>query len=154
MATGGTTQVQAPVLRFLEKRGALSNRGARTFSRSAVLNREMQFLRALLVHYDPHRTGAMSEEMVALVARLLPDPWLITAATVENLALRVQEAPSFAAKVKEAGIDPADLVAAVAALSFVEKMALLDQALQHQAPAAAQALEGEFSRRGFEQLEG
>lgn len=143
MATGGTTQLQASELRFLEKRGAISHRGGRTFTRSAVLHREMQFLRGLLVHYDPRRTSAMSEMMVDLVARLLPEPWLITPATVENIALRVQEAPDFAAKVKEAGIDPAELVAAVAALGFGEKVALLDQALQHQAPAAARALEEE-----------
>src|SRR5260370_41697813 len=120
MGTGGTTELQAPVLRFLEKRGAISHRGARTFSRSAVLNREMQFLRALLTHYDPHRTGGLSEELVDLVARLLPEPWLITSGTVENLALRLQEAPNFAAKVREAGVDPAELVVAVAALRFGE----------------------------------
>lgn len=143
MATGGTTQLQAPDLRFLEKRGAISHRGSRTFSRSAVLHREMQLLRALLVHYDPHRTGAMPEKMVQLVARLLPEPWLISPTAVENLALRLQEAPNFAATVREAGVDPAELVATVASLGFGEKVALLDHAVQLQAPDAAQMLEQE-----------
>jgi len=92
---------------------------------------------ALLEAMEEHQVTAEGE------TRLLPEPWLITPATVENIALRVQEAPDFAAKVKEAGIDPAELVAAVAALGFGEKVALLDQALQHQAPAAARALEEE-----------
>ncbi len=44
----------------------------------------------------------------------------------------------FAARVREAGVDPAALVAAVGALGYCEKAALLDLALQAQAPAAAQ----------------
>ncbi len=59
-------------------------------------------------------------------------------AAVEHLALRVQEAPDFAARVSAAGVDPAALVAAVGALGYCEKAALLDLALQAQAPAAAQ----------------
>jgi hypothetical protein len=143
MATGGTTQLQPPDLRFLERRGAISHRGPGTFSRSAVLHREMQLFRALLVHYDPRRTSAMSEVMVQLVAELLPEPWRITPTAVGSLALRLQEAPDFAATVREAGVDPAELVSTVASLGYGEKAALLDLALQHQAPAAAQALEEE-----------
>ncbi len=54
-----------------------------------------------------------------------------------HLALRVQEAPDFAARVTAAGFEPAALVRAVAALAYCEKAALLDLALQAQAPAAA-----------------
>jgi hypothetical protein len=141
MGKGTTAKVHPADMVFLERRGALSHRGARTFSRSAVLHREMQQLRALLAHYDPRRGGALSEEMTALAARLLPEPWLIKPASVEHLALRLQEAPGFAAESAAAGIDPAALVAAVAALGLGEKFALLDLALQQQAPAAAMAEE-------------
>ncbi len=143
MGKGTTAKVHPADMVFLERRGALSHRGARTFSRSAVLYREMQLVRALLAHYDPRRGGGMSEAMAGLAARLLPEPWLIKPAAVEHLALRLQEAPGFAAETAAAGIDPADLVAAVAALGMAEKFALLDLALQEQAPAAAVAEEDE-----------
>jgi hypothetical protein len=141
MGKGTTAKVHPADMVFLERRGALSHRGARTFSRSAVLHREMQVLRALLAHYDPRRAGALSPEMAALAARLLPEPWLIKPAAVEHLALRLQEAPAFGAETAAAGIDPAALIAAVAALGLAEKFALLDLALQEQAPAAAVAEE-------------
>lgn len=143
MGKGTTAKVHPADLNFLERRGALSHRGARTFSRSAVLHRAMQQLRALLAHHDPRRRGTLSTEMAALAARLLPEPWLIKPASVEHLALRLQEAPSLAAESAAAGIDAAALVAAVAGLDLGEKFALLDLALQEQAPAAALAEEEE-----------
>lgn len=142
MGTGTTAKVHPADMAFLEQRGALSHRGARTFSRSAVLHRSMQQLRALLDHHDPRR-GGMSREMAALAARLLPEPWSIKPASVEHLALRLQEAPGFAIESAAAGVAPAALVAAVAGLSLGEKFALLDLALQAQAPAAAVAEERE-----------
>jgi hypothetical protein len=141
MTKGMTAQMQATDLIFLERRGAISHRGARTFSRSSVLHRELQLLRALLVAYDPRRTSGLSEEMHRLVVRLLPEPWALKPAAVEHLALRLQEAPGFAATVTAAGVDPAALVATVAALGLAEKVSLLDHALQEQAPAAAAAEE-------------
>jgi hypothetical protein len=136
-----TAQIQEADAIFLERRGAIAHRGARTFSRSSVLHRELQQLRALLVHYDPRRTSGMSEEMHRLVVRLLPEPWTLKPTAVEHLALRLQEAPAFAVTVAAAGVDPAALVDTVAALGFGEKVALLDHALQEQAPAAAAAEE-------------
>jgi hypothetical protein len=139
MYKGSTARLNQEEEAYLSARGGLSLRGAHTFSRSAVLFRQVQLLAAVLQRCDPRRTGALSEEMADLVARLLPKPWTIDPAAVEHLALRVQEAPDFAARVREAGVDPAALVAAVGALGYCEKAALLDLALQAQAPAAAQA---------------
>jgi hypothetical protein len=136
MTKGTTAKVHPDDHTFLEERGALSHRGARTFSRSSVLHRSMQQLCAILAHYDPRR-GGMSAEMASLAARLLPEPWSIKPASVEHLALRIQEAPGFGAETAAAGVTAAALVAAIAGLSLVEKYALLDLALQAQAPAAA-----------------
>lgn len=138
MAKGTTAKVHPADALFLEKRGAFSHRGARTFSRSAVLHREIQWLRALLAACDPRRAG-LSAEMAALAARLVPEPWLTKPASVEHLALRLQEAPGLAAEEAAAGVDPSALVMAVAALGSAEKIALLDLALQEQAPGAALA---------------
>ncbi len=138
MYKGSTVRLNQSEEIFLAARGGLSLRGAHTFSRSAVLDRHVQLLLAMLERSDPRRTGTMSEEMVQVVARLLPEPWAIRPPAVEHLALRLQEAPDFAARVEEAGLEPTVLVATVAALSYCEKAALLDLALQAQAPAAAQ----------------
>ncbi len=134
---GSTARVMPADRVFLEARGAASLRGAHTFSRSAVLHRELQLLRALLDHYNPRRTGTLPEPMIRLAARHLPEPWLIKPSGVDNLALRLHEAPHFAADAREAGIDPEAMIAAIRALSFGEKVALLDLAVQEQAPAAA-----------------
>jgi hypothetical protein len=138
MYKGSTARLNQEEEAFLGARGGLSLRGAHTFSRSAVLNRHLQLMAAVLQRCDPRSTGAMSEEMVELVTRLLPKPWTIDPVAVEHLALRVQEAPDFAARVSAAGVDPAALIAAVGALGYCEKAALLDLALQAHAPAAAQ----------------
>jgi hypothetical protein len=82
-----------------------------------VLDRQLQLMRAILERCDPRWTGAMSDEMAQLVARLLPERWTIRPLSVEHLALCIQEAPDFAACVGAAGIEPA-LVAAFGALSY------------------------------------
>ena len=140
MRKGTTAQITTADLIFLERRGARSQRGPGTFGRSSVLHRELQLLRALLTHYDPRRTRGMPEEHHQLVVRLLPEPWLLRPTDVHHLANRLQEAPGFAAAAAAAGVDAAALLAAVAALDFGEKAALLDHALQEQAPAAAAAV--------------
>ena len=146
MRKGTTVMMQPGDMAFLDRRGAISHRGAGVFSRSAVLHREVQLLRGVLERYDPRRTSGLSEEMCALAVRLLPEPWSIKPGAVEHLSLRLQEAPGFAAEVSAAGIEVAALVEAVAALGYAEKVWLLDQALVARAPAAAEA---EMAERGW-----
>ncbi len=138
MYKGSTVRLNQEEEAHLAARGGLSLRGAHTFSRSAVLYRQILLFEAVLERHDPRKNGALSPEMADLVARLLPKPWAIDPAAVEHLALRLQEAPDFAARVAAAGLKPAALVRAVAGLAYCEKAALLDLALQAQAPAAAQ----------------
>jgi hypothetical protein len=61
------------------------------------------------------------------------------AVEIDYLADSIEHAPGFAAEVAAAGLEPAAFLAAIAALSFVEKVALLEHAREHQAPAAAAA---------------
>ncbi len=137
MYKGSTVRLNQDEEDHLAARGGLSLRGAHTFSRSAVLVRQLQLLEAILERHDPRRSGALPSAMADLVAGLLPKPWTIDPAAVEHLALRVQEAPDFASRVTAAGVEPAALVGAVGALAYCEKAALLDLALRAQAPAAA-----------------
>jgi hypothetical protein len=139
MAKGSTAQISPADLIFLERRGANSHRGKGTFNRSAVLHRELQLLRELLRRYDPVKSAAMPEPMHRLAVRLLPEPWTLKPFEIDQMAALLESAPGFAEAVAAAGVDPANFLATVAALSFVEKVALLDHALEEQAPAAAAA---------------
>jgi hypothetical protein len=110
------------------------------FNRSAVLHRELQLMRALTNRHDPVRSGALPKAVHDLAVRLLPEPWSITKPVeIDHLADSIEHAPGFAAEVAAAGLEPAAFLAAIAALSFVEKVALLGHALELQAPAAAAA---------------
>jgi hypothetical protein len=139
MAKGSTAQIAPADLIFLERRGAIADRRKGTFNRSAVLHRELQLLRELLRRNDPRTTAGMPEAMHQLAVRLLPEPWSLKPFEIDQMAALLESAPGFAAAVAAAGVDRAAFLAAVAALSFGEKVALLDHALQEQAPAAAQA---------------
>jgi hypothetical protein len=140
MAGKGTTvQITAADLAFLERRGARSHRGGGTFSRSVVLHRTLQMLRDCLDQFDPRKTRGMPDEMHRLVVQELPEPWTLKSFEVEHLALILERAPGFAAAAAAARVDPAAVLATVAAMSYAEKLALVDHALQEQAPAAAAA---------------
>ncbi len=140
MAGKGTTvQITPADVRFLEKRGARSHRGGGPFSRSVALHRALQMLGDVLDHSDPRRTRALPEAMHQAIVRVLPEPWNLKAFEVEHLATILERAPGFAAGAITAGVEPTALLATVTALSFPEKLALLDHALQEQGPAAAAA---------------
>jgi hypothetical protein len=81
----------------------------------------------------------MLEEHHALVVRLLPEPWTLRRFEIQKLEDVLADTPGFAAAVTAAGVDPAALLAAVAAATPAEKLTLVDHAIQHQAPAAAAA---------------
>jgi hypothetical protein len=86
---------------------------------------------------DPRLTRGMPEEFHGLVIRLLPAPWALGRFEIRKLEQVLEDAPGFAAAVTAGGVDPAVLLAAVAAASPAEKLTLVDHAIQHQAPATA-----------------
>jgi DNA-binding GntR family transcriptional regulator len=141
MAGKGTTvQIATADMVFLSRRGARSHRGGGTFSRSVVLHRSLQALRDVLDRSDPRLTRGMSQEMHRLIARLLPEPWALKVFEVEQMSTLLARVPAFAAAAADAGVDPDALLTLVSQLNFSEKMALVDHALQEQAPAAAAAM--------------
>jgi hypothetical protein len=133
---GITLQLNAAHSRYLEARGGHSHRGKATFSRSIVLARMLETLTLYNEFNDPRVTGGMPEEIHALVVRLLPEPWLLRRYEVTHLEGVLESTPGFTAAVTAAGVDPAALLAAVAAATLAEKLTLVDHAIQHQAPAA------------------
>jgi hypothetical protein len=140
MAGKGTTvQIAASDVAFLARRGARSHRGGGTFSRSTVLHRSLVMLRDVLERCDPRQTRAMPEAMHQVIVRVLPEPWALKVFEVDQMPALVAQAPGFAAAAAAAGVEVEALLALVGALNFGERMALVDQALQAQAPAAAAA---------------
>jgi hypothetical protein len=136
-----TIQIGPGDVAFLERRGARSHRGGGEFSRSAALQRSLATLRAVLEDSDPLGHGRISAAQRDLVVRLLPAPWAMTAFEVEHLDGYLERAEGYAEALRAAGVEAGELAAAVAALTFCEKLALVDQAVQEKAPAAADAEE-------------
>ena len=154
VGSGTTLQIAAPDVAFLARRGARSHRGGGTFSRSVVLHRALQMFRDCLEHSDPRRTRDMPEPMHRLLTELIPAPWDLKAFEIDHLALLLERAPGFAAAAQAAAIDPAALLATLAPLTFAEKLALVDHAIQLQSPAASAASpEESHHRRQFAELE-
>jgi hypothetical protein len=135
-----TIQVTARDVAFLERRGGRSHRGGGEFSRSAVFHRVVNMFDMVLLHADPLRNRRISAAQHELVTRHLSEPWAMTAFEIEHLESYLARGAGFAEAARAAGIDPAELSATLAGLSFYEKMALVDQASQAQSPAAAAAV--------------
>jgi hypothetical protein len=130
-------QVETADVSFLELRGARSHRGHGDFSRSAVLHRQLRGLRALLEHADPRPRLPPAVYQAAI--DLLPAAWELSAFEIELLDQILARAPGYAALLAERGVEEPAFHAAIAALSFFEKYALTDLAVQAHAPAASEA---------------
>lgn len=94
----------------------------------------------LLEHADPLRNRRIAPAQHELVTRHLSEPWPMTPFEIEHLETYLERGSRFAEAARAAGIDSGELQATLAGLNFYEKMALVDQAIQAQAPAAAAAV--------------
>lgn len=127
-----TMKVGAPVVIFLEDRGARPFRSGGTFNPTQVLHRAVEMLKAVLKHSDPRLK--MSEELMAAAFEVLDTPWNLRARDIEHLEDFVQRRPGF----EKLGPQlQADLVSAVGTLTFAERASLVDLATLHHAPTAA-----------------
>jgi hypothetical protein len=122
---------------FLEKRGARSHRGGNEFSRSAVLHRVIQGLRAVLENSDPR--PRLPGKLFQAAVELLPTGWTLKPLEIQHLEEVLERAPDFAKVLGDAQVKAPAFVEAISALSFAEKFALVDLAIQTHAPAAAAA---------------
>jgi hypothetical protein len=136
---GLTLQIGPAQADYLERRGGHSHRGKGTFNRSKVLARCFDTLRLYQQLTDPRTTSGLPEEWHSLIVRLLPEPWTLKPYEIINLEGVLKITTGFAQAAVASGIDPAALLAAVAALTPAEKITLADHAVLHQAPAAATA---------------
>jgi hypothetical protein len=120
---------------FLERRGARSHRGGGEFSRSAVLHRAIQNLRALLEDADPR--PRLPAAVFAAAVELLPTAWNLKPLEIKHLEEVLARAPEFPSVLRSGGLEARAFLDAIAALGFPEKFALVDLAVQAHAPAAA-----------------
>jgi hypothetical protein len=125
---------------FIDSRGGRSHRGGGEFSRSAAVHRLLNTLGTLLDHGDPLRHRRIGPAEHRLVTHHLSEPWAMTPFEIQHLESHLESASGFGEAARVAGIDPEDILATLAELNFYEKMALVDQAMQAQAPAAAAAV--------------
>ncbi|HVT57505.1 MAG TPA: hypothetical protein VHR45_03820 [Thermoanaerobaculia bacterium] len=140
MAGRGTTlQLGAGDVAFLGRRGGRSHRGPGEFSRSAVLHWSLDQLRLFLTHHDPLKSGRLTPEQHDLAVNVLPIPWKLRPYEVEHLEGILERAPDFAAALAAKGMKAEKFLAAIRALTFPEKVALVDHAMQAQGPAASTA---------------
>ncbi|HVT61466.1 MAG TPA: hypothetical protein VHR45_24095 [Thermoanaerobaculia bacterium] len=121
--------------------GARPNRGGGTFNRSAVLQRSLAMLRAVLERSDPRLTRQLPEDIHALAVELLEEPWALTAFEIDNLAAFLDRTGDFARALAANVIPRQDFLQAISALTFAEKAALVDAAIQRHAPKAAMVAE-------------
>jgi hypothetical protein len=134
---GTNIQLSPADLVFLEARGARSKRGGSPFSRQSVRHRLIQGHRSLLEHADPRPRLPPAIFEVALA--LLTAGWTLNPFEIELLEVVLSRAAELANVAAQAGVEPRTLLAAIAALSFPEKFALVDLAIQAHAPAAPAA---------------
>jgi hypothetical protein len=137
--SGITLQLTAAHARYLERRGGRAHRGNGPFSRAIVLGRTLDAHRLYQEFTDPRKTSGMSEEFHALLVRLIPEPWVLRRLEIQKLEEVLEATPGFAEAATAASVDPAALLAAVAAITPAEKLTLVDHAIQHQVATAAAA---------------
>jgi hypothetical protein len=133
----GFVQLAGRTVIFLARRGGRSHRGRGAFSHSAVLQRSLQMLGSILERCDPRRTRHMPEAVHRVIVKALPEPWNLKPFEVEQMRALLTRAPGFADAAAAAGVAVEGVLALIDELHYGERMALVDQAIQFQAPAAA-----------------
>jgi hypothetical protein len=137
-AKGTNVQLGSSELGFIERRGARSHRGGSAFSRSAVLSRALIMLNALLEDADPKPRLPPAVKEVAIGA--LTTPWTLKPLEVRHLEDVLAAAGAELDRLLQgASLERGVVLETVAGLSFAEKCALVDLAIQAHAPGAAMA---------------
>ena len=126
-------------LAFLEKRGARSRRGHDEWNRGKVLDRLLETIRSVLERYHPVKRKRLPHEYLDQVIALLREPWRLKTMEIDQLENFLRDLPNFYSVLGKAGVDPDKFFQAIHALEFIEKVVLVDLAIQEHAPAAAAA---------------
>jgi hypothetical protein len=121
------------MLDFLTRLGARSDKGGSRWSRANVVREQFDLFLASLDESDPRHTRDFPQRYYDLVLALLTEPWSLNATTIKILDAYISTLPTFKALLTEAHQREAFL-AAIAELSFAERLHLVEAAQIHYAP--------------------
>ncbi len=122
------------ILDHLRRRGGRSDRTHGPLNYTRLLTRHLELYLCLLRRSDPRLTRALPADQYELILELLAEPLELEPFHIHRLGDYLADRPDFLTRTREAGIDAAELAAAVAACSFAEKLHLADAAQIRHAP--------------------
>jgi hypothetical protein len=124
------------VLDRLRSRGAQSDRHHGPYNYTRQLTRTLELYGAALVRSDPRETRGLPAAHYDLVLDLLEEPERLETFHIHRLGDYLLDLPGFAARAHGAGAAAGDLAAALNAMTFAEKLHLVDAAQIHNATPA------------------
>jgi hypothetical protein len=127
------------VIDRLQNRGARSDKTHGPYNYTQQLTRTLGLYESVVVRSDPRETQGLPEEQYELILDFLREPHRIESFHITRLGDYLLEAPGFAQRVRDLGLEPAALAETVNALTFAEKLHLADSAQVRHAPAAPRA---------------
>jgi hypothetical protein len=127
------------VIDRLKARGARSDKTHGPYNLTQQLTRTLGLYESVVVRSDPRETQGLPEEHYELILDFLRDPQRLETFHITRLGDYLVEVPGFAQRVRDLGLDPAALAKTVNALTFAEKLHLVDSAQVRHAPAAPKA---------------
>lgn len=125
-------------LDFLERRGARSDKGHGPFNRSRILRRKVDLLSEMLQQANPVKSGALPEPCYRILRGVLDAPWDLKPLEITHLDRYLSMQPGLEPACAAAGIDPEELYAKLRALSFPERVSLIDLLEQDLAAASGE----------------
>jgi hypothetical protein len=120
-------------LKLIERRGARAHRGGSAFSRSSALLRQLRLLEALLEDADPRPRLARRVYETAIAA--LRRGWNLKPLEIRHLDEVLARAQGLEEALAAARLERREFLDSIKALSFAEKCALVDLAVQAHAPS-------------------
>ncbi len=124
------------VLTRLRSRGAHSDRARGPLNYTRQLTRTLNLYESAILRSDPRETQDLPEAHYDLVLDLLDEPEALTADAIQGLGGHLLNLSTFPARARALGADPQRLAQTINALTYAEKLHLVNAAQVHHAPPA------------------
>jgi hypothetical protein len=132
----GRLQIQATpeMVDFLNRRGARPDRGRSPFSLTNVMRQQFEFFMASIDESDPRVARDFPQEYYDLTVEAIAQPWTLNADTIRLLDGYLGRQAHLNYLLEQAGLDRKAYLAAIAELTFSERLHLVEQAHVRHAP--------------------
>jgi hypothetical protein len=131
-------QVKVPVndrmLDFLNRLGARSDKGRSRWSFANVVREQFDLFLTALDESDPRLTRGFPQNYYDLTVELLTEPWSLNSTTIKILDAYISMLPNSKALLAEAHVEREAFLAAIAGLTFAERLHLVEAAHVRHAP--------------------